>query len=300
MSRTWLSFLYTLTDTHVGAAGAEGAVDLPIVREATTELPFLPDTALKGVARHTPADLNAPVESYLFGRPLGQREAREGHSDVGHLSITQGHLLLYPLRCLQRPFVYATCPLLLGRLDRLCRSYGLQALPIAPSLLNDRGRVRVANEALFNQALVVEGRAWAGKDVQFEPDLVKLGQCLKTLFFTGEDSTAARVAQDLVLLPDEDFLMLVRTAPPVRARISIDPETGTTSGDKGNLWYEEMLPSDCLFWSIIDLDEKNAPAGTDRAPAALFKAIRHTQIGAGRSTGHGRAWWWDHEFKGKA
>lgn len=306
MTTTWLSFQYTLTETHVGAAGASGAVDLPIVREATTDLPFLTDTALKGVARHCGAALPDKVERFLFGRAIGDREMNEEQSDVGHLSFTQGHLLLYPLRSLQRPFLYATCPLLLSRLDRMTRAFlpkGGRPLEVGAELLKDNGRVRVADEQLFPKDLVVEGMAFAGKDVQLDPKLQAFGKALGALLPKDESATADRLAADLVLLPDEDFVHLLRTAPPVRARISIDEDTGTTSGRNGNLWYEEMLPADCLFWSLVELKdamgsdkqkEKTVPekAALDKGLTEIFEKLAHTQIGAGRSTGHGRAWWW--------
>ena len=43
--------IYLLAPTHVGTGQAAGAVDLPIARERHTGHPYLPATALKGVAR---------------------------------------------------------------------------------------------------------------------------------------------------------------------------------------------------------------------------------------------------------
>jgi len=299
-----LTFQYTLTETHLGGAGANGSVDLPIVRESTTELPFLPETALKGLARRVWPDegANEKVERYLFGRHLDDTGTSEERSDVGHLSFTQGHLLFYPLRSLQRPFVLATCPLLLSRFSRLTRSFGCEPAPpeVHERLQTiDNEQLWVAHPALADKDLVLEGIAWQGQQVRFQPELKTLARMLAEAFPDDESATAKRIEEDLVLVPDGDFVGMLGAAPPVRARISIDPDTGTTSGRRGNLWYEEMLPSDCLFWSIVSLASsrrESRPSGGELRSAVdeLFQAVRFSQIGAGRSTGHGRIWWWRH------
>jgi CRISPR-associated protein Cmr4 len=275
---TWLTFQYTLTETHLGGAGADGATDLPIVREANTDLPFLPDTALKGVARHLAGE--GPTTDSLFG----------SHKGVGKLTFTQGHLLLYPLRSLQRPYVYATSPLLLARLDRMLRAFFKDRPPLVvpKELLSDSRRARVTRDALHAKDLVVEGVAFGAADVELSLEAQRFAKALAALFPMGEEGTARRVELDLVVLPDADLVHLLRTAPPVRARIALDDNTKTTSGEGGNLWYEEMLPSDCLFWSVMSLRD----ARLADPVATLFGQLAQCQIGAGESTGHGRCWWW--------
>ncbi|MCC7020930.1 MAG: type III-B CRISPR module RAMP protein Cmr4 [Ardenticatenales bacterium] len=283
-----LTLQYTLTETHVGGAGAVGAVDLPIVREATTGLPFLPDTALKGVARDAGDRVkNEDLVNRLFG-PTG--EGTELHA--GSLVFTQGHLLAYPLRSLQRPYVYATCSLLLSRLDRLARAFGitLSNAKAWQGLLADDAAVRVGT-AFAPKALLLESCPFGS----LRPDAAvdALGDVLRGWMPADEGETGGRVKADLVVVPDADFTALVGSAAPVRARIRLDPETGTTSGTSGNLWYEEMLPTDCLFWSLIsERDERQNGKAVHDFQTLLMPSLRHTQIGGGMTTGHGRIWWW--------
>ena len=297
----WLTLLYTLTETHVGGSGASGATDLPIARESTTDLPFVPDTALKGVARDVAEEhMDRGVVDRLFGHGPNDAADTANASDsrAGQLSVAQGTMLLYPLRSLQRPYLYATSALLLDRLVRLTNAFelGLTNANAWAALLKDADHVRVASKRLHGAPLVMEGMAFGAGEVKHEPAATELAKAVAG-WFTGASRTptAQRVEDDLVVLPDVDMLHLVRTATPVRARIRLN-ERKTTTGDQGNLWYEEMLPSDCLLWSIFGLPSRTK--GDDRTAAVgdlekLIPKLDCVQIGGGETTGHGRCWWWD-------
>jgi CRISPR-associated protein Cmr4 len=294
----WLTLQYTLTETHVGGSGtAAGGIDLPFAREATTDLPFLPETALKGVVRDA-AERSPPGGEQVLARLLGWvgkdlLNSTEEGSQVGALSLTQGHLLLYPLRSLQRPFVYATSALLLSRLVRLAAAFDLPLEHKGWSrLLVDSDKVRVADAALATGPLILEQLAYRPAEVEHASEAAALGKLLAGWF--GADirgPTGARVGSNLVVLPDAELVQLLRSAAPVRARVKLN-ERKTTTGDGGNLWYEEMLPSDCLFWSMLSLRSQKDKKALSDAATELLGRLQHTQIGAGESTGHGRCWWW--------
>lgn len=283
MSQSWFSVLYNLTETHVGAAEALDAVDLPIVRESTTGLPILPETALKGVARERATRRMQTEVERLFG-------PEEGELRAGRLIFGQGQLLFFPLRALGRPFVHATCPLLLGRLDRLRRAFGLEAL-VPPELLPPPDRkVLVADEGLAGGDLLVERFGYKKHDLAHSPALGRLSARIAAVLPRGEEDTRKRLASDAILLPDPDFVALVRGALPVRARVRLDDETRTTSGGDGNLWFEEMLPSDCTFWTIIS--EREGKEDVSKPMSALIEALKPgVQLGGGETLGQGRCWW---------
>lgn len=288
---TWLTWQYTLTETHVGGAGAIGATDLPIAREATTGLPFLPDTALKGVAREAAERKPALKDvNRLFG--TAPESGGDAGAGVGAISFTQGSLLLYPLRALHTPFVYATCPLLIDRLVRMCDAMrsGLDTKAWS-SLLKDAPLLRAAGGS--KAMMMLEGSPFPADVVAPNDPAAKALAAWITGAFTGaRGPTGDRVKSSLVVLPDADFVRVVRNAPPVRARVSLDDETKTTTGKGGNLWYEEMLPSDCLFWSLSTLGRTSREGDRERVND-LFARVNACQIGAGESTGHGRIWWWN-------
>jgi CRISPR-associated protein Cmr4 len=326
--------IYTLTPTHIGAGQSTGAIDLPIAREALTGLPLLPSSALKGVAR----DLfeGAPGSSAdvvrLFGsappgsaeakrRAKEEREEKKNSEDdtskgadsserqtststsPGALIFHDGLLAAYPFRALHSPFVHATCPLLLERLERLSRALQLDIfnLPMAPELT-------VASE----KALEGGNRP---RTAALEDVVVKLGsvhgttkrwaEALASLLPPSEkDSvTGNRLREGLVVLPDDTFLHLIRTAPPVQARVQLTSGKTTdkfTTQDghteSGNLWYEETLPSDALFVSMIT--ERRVFTARSAAPSNAVRLFEvklaekgSVQIGGNETLGGGLCWW---------
>ena len=96
------------------------------------------------------------------------------------------------------------------------------------------------------------------------------------------------------MISDVDFSELIARVIPVRARIKLD-ENKTTSGQGGNLWYEEHLPPDCLFLSLVGERRQR-----DGMLAMLREHAEHlstVQIGGNETVGYGICWWggWDAE-----
>ncbi|MDX1982667.1 MAG: RAMP superfamily CRISPR-associated protein, partial [Bryobacteraceae bacterium] len=79
----------------------------------------------------------------------------------------------------------------------------------------------------------------------------------------------------------------------------INPETGTE--EEGNLWYEEYLPADCLFVSLIgerrQRQRPNRPSPSAKASLKDLKkepgrqALKVVQIGGNETVGHGLCYW---------
>lgn len=105
-------------------------------------------------------------------------------------------------------------------------------------------------------------------------------------------------AERTVLLSDDDFTDFVRHSTEVNARIRVDAETGTAADNA--LFTEEMLPSDCILYSLIffsgtHLPQKIRGQGSEqRRPASEvkneFKRIFDSdifQIGADSTLGKG-------------
>ena len=81
--------------------------------------------------------------------------------------------------------------------------------------------------------------------------------------------------------------MLARRLP-VRARIKLG-ENKTTSGDDGNLWYEEHVPSDCLFVSMIGA--RRGKMGALEKLQRRGDALEVSQIGGNETVGEGICFW---------
>ncbi len=299
-----LTGIYTLTPLHCGTGQTTGAVDLPIARDAVTGFPVLPPTTLKGVARDycMQGEMEEQTVNYLFGKSVEQidTEQRENEADVpisleaGALIFSEGRLLAYPVRSLNRPFLHVTCPMILDRLDRDLRALGVQGFIPQDwqkrEVKIEKNRAHVSDSLLAGKALVLE-------DVIFEPDEVteltvlnNIGRLFGELLPPEEKRTRSLLSEGLVLIPDEDFSDLMRRIVPVQARIKLEPGSKTSE----NLWYEEVLPSDCLFMTIIGerpgRGSSNGESAVEKFKDA-FGSLEQVQIGGNETVGCGLCRW---------
>ncbi len=326
-----LSIVYTLSQTHCGTGQASQAVDLPIAREASTGLPILPSTTLKGVARATiegtslepsgedskESKLSRKTLIELFGSELSDPDSskeKEGSSKLtaGALVVGEGHLLAYPFRALHQPLLFGTCPLLLERLDRALRAGGVSS-PLSEKREDLGSRdVLTALEAeagsdillatSHSGPVVVEDRIFSKENVKTSPVAAVAGEILAGYLPAQEARTAARLQRSVAILPDAVFCQIIARVPPVQARIKLT--SGKTTGpymnpetekeERGNLWYEETLPSDCLFWCLLQhrTGKPNLAGKTVlETLTELWTGLRHVQIGGNETVGQGQCFW---------
>lgn len=306
-----LTVIYTLTPTHCGTGQAVGAVDLPIAREKHTDLPVLPATTLKGVARDA-FERNAKDEGEkkkvggLFGPKIEPGGTGEEHH-AGRLVFCEGKLLAFPARSLNRPFFFVTARLLVERLSRDLRAFGFEALAAKARLPASAGAL-VAESAIAGKPLVVEDLVYDGAEVRAAPEVSTLGDLFSGFLPEKEKETQQRLRTSLLVLPDDDFLSLVQRAVPVQARIALtggkttdrwsNPETG--KDETGNLWYEEALPADCLFAAFVTerFQHRASNDKTGAKPGVEWKdfwdrrgQLASVQIGGNETVGYGRTWW---------
>ena len=229
-------------------ATALGTVDLPIQRERHTQWPVIPGSTLKGILRDVcrPADRNGQArEDWLaaFGP-----ETVEAEKHAGALSLTDARILAFPVRSLKGVFAWVTCPAVLERLRR--------DLNLART--NDNGLSRPTgppkDKALCheNGPLLVDGNKLVLEEFEFERtgDAGTVSDWIAKRGFGAEDKfTPERFKSHLVILHDDDFTHFVRHATEIVARVGLDYERKTVK--KGALFYEEFLPAETLFYSVV-------------------------------------------------
>jgi CRISPR-associated protein Cmr4 len=306
--------IYSIGPTHCGIGQAAGAVDLPIARDASTGFPILPATSLKGVARDflSRNNLKSNEINYLFGKELDLVSPES--LEAGALAFTEARLIAFPVRSCNQPFMHVTCPLILERLQRDLRALGITGfLPSDwQASRPEPGQAHVAAKNLSGTTVVLEDLVFPGNAVGCPGWVSALAKSLSELLPRGEAETRDRIHSSLAVIPDADFSDLIQRAIPVRARIKLtdgkttdtwrDPKTGETQ--KGNLWYEEYLPSDVLFISFIgerrqrqafhDAAEEKTENGSLSA-LGLFRKHQESfqvmQIGGNETVGHGICYW---------
>ncbi len=281
--------IQALTNLHCGTGQGVGDIDLPTAKEPATQFPLIPGSTIKGVLRdfHSrSAGADDKRVQAAFGPRLDNPEA-EGAASA--LMITDGRLLLLPVRAFAGVFAYVTCPLILRRFAQDLTFSGENPPPKIPALASQKDAlVSPESQNLVNDStlLLEELDLPARKD---NADWKSWCEFLQKRVFEEEWGKAV-AAPRLALIADEVFSFLCETALPVSARIRLDEKTGTVA--RGALWYEESVPSEAVFFGIL---AATASYGNGKLPKLTAEEVQtdfasgaHTlQFGGKATTGKG-------------
>ena len=281
-----LFHLHALSALHCGTGQSAGVVDLPIARARATQLPIVPGSSLRGVLRQQAgvsiADRDQKAVETLFG-PRSVSSDRGAFA--GALAIGDAHLLALPVRCLAGIVSFVTCPFILRRYARDLKRTGASPLPELPSGSEERTAETTSRSVnLVEQKLVLEdldlpARHHGAPEVWAE----RIARDVHPDDPHARDDFVARFA----IVPDDVMGFLAETATEVRARIRLDPDTGTAS--QGALWYEEHLPAETVLWGVLalsasnnDEDRRSADDLAEALPGSML-----LQLGGSTGVGHG-------------
>jgi CRISPR-associated protein Cmr4 len=263
-----LLFLHAQTSLHPGSGAALGTVDLPVQRERHTQWPTIPGSALKGILRDRCREIaaadyqddgpdvpekdrrsrrrkaNEDDESKLvavFGPGSVDRET----AHAGAVSLTDARLLAFPVRSLRGVFAWITCRAVLLRLGRDLAMAGLPPLPETPDLAGD-------DQALCSPISPL--RVAGNKLVLEEFDFTITGAADGVAGWiadhaSADPATRQRLRSHLAVLSDNQFTHFARHATEIVARVGLDYETKTVK--EGALFYQELLPAETLFYSVV-------------------------------------------------
>ncbi|WP_428937273.1 type III-B CRISPR module RAMP protein Cmr4 [Fontivita pretiosa] len=278
-----LLFVHAQTGLHPGSGTALGTVDLPIQRERHTQWPVIPGSTLKGILRDACRRSGGNnVDLFAAFGP----ETAEADKHAGALSLTDARILAFPVRSLKGVFAWVTCPAVLDRLKRDLNLGQIDAntlsLPTAPA----------RDKALCQQngPLLVDGNKLVLEEFEFEragdADAVATWVSQRAV---ADQATQKRLMSHLVVLHDDDFTHFVRHATEVVARVGLDYERKTVK--TGALFYEEFLPAETLFYSVV-LASASRREGPSKSAADILKYLGENlppilQIGGDETIGKG-------------
>ncbi|WP_295421675.1 type III-B CRISPR module RAMP protein Cmr4 [Sulfurovum sp.] len=252
----------TLSNLHVGAGDINfDIIDNQVQRDATTTLPTIHSSSLKGAFREAAGE-GSNYTSYIFGPDNSSNDSHQ----TGAFHFFEASLLAMPVRSNKKPYFLATSVgVLTSFLDFL------EDFEIAFD-----ENVKSALEALSKQTVE------EGNPLIFEKlDRVIL-EDLEAKVSTADVSALTEfLGQDIALFADEDLKALTL---PVLARNYL------VNGESKNLWYEEVVPKKSKFYFVIakpsNLDEADKKEKID-AFEKRFDTQKHVQIGANKSIGYG-------------
>lgn len=276
--KTRLFHLHALSALHCGIGQSVGVVDLPIARERATKLPMVPGSTLRGVLRDA---VEKQDVSALFG-PLNTDT--DADSFAGACSVGDAALLALPVRSLGGVVCYATSPFILGRYARDLRRAGIQP----PTISNVKPEcVAVAPDSVnqLEGKVVLEDLDLTATEKE-DPNFGEWANILAEAAHADDEEAQRDFTKRFAILPDDVMDFLSETGTEVRARIAIDPDTGTVK--PGALWYEENLPADSLLWGVFAV-AASLKKGDQRSEDELAKAVpADTILQIGGKAGVGR------------
>lgn len=277
--KTRLFHLHALSALHCGTGQSAGVVDLPIARAKATKLPMVPGSSLRGVLRDAVAQEDVAT---LFGPASIDSDA---NSFAGACAVGDATLLTLPVRCLAGVVCYATSPFILSRYARDLRRAGVQVPDVA-----DPGQSQVAvPQQSVNRVqgkVVLEDLDLTAKE---SDTVARWAEMLAGVAYPDDDDKEARedFTRRFAVLPDDVMDFLSETGTEVRARIAVNPDTGTVK--QGALWYEENLPAESLLWGVFAVTA-SLRQDDQRGEDELAKAVpscRLLQLGGKAGVGRG-------------
>lgn len=262
------------TPIHPGAGRSTGFVDLPVARESITEYPVIVGSSLKGALKDRARERWPPKKAEGKDEMVPSTEIAEAfgkQDDAGNLVVSDARLLLLPVRSLTGQYKWATCPYLLERLERDIQRSGHAANLKIPTIGKKPKKGAVLGAGTGK--IFLEEREFQISEKIDDNIIESLVQ------FLPNKASANRLAEQLIILHDDDFKWFASYGLPINARNVLDEDTKTSL----NLWYEETLPQDCLFYALF-LERGN---GAIDLVTTLAEESPYLQVGGNETVGQG-------------
>lgn len=219
----------TKTNLHVGSGDINfGIVDKQVQRDTITNLPVINASSLKGAIKdHFDEVIKNDTEtSQTFLKLFGDEESQ------GLLKYIDAKLLFLPLRSNKKPFYHVTSQSNLQEMKNFLNSMGINIS--------------------FDQIEDTENSIVIGN----EKDVVVEDVGCESVQMDIQDITSLFGIQNLAVFTDEDFNEAVSNLP-VIARNNLEE-------GKENLWYEEVVPRESIFYTVLNYYDNFNDSGADK------------------------------------
>jgi CRISPR-associated protein Cmr4 len=205
----------------------------------------------------------------------------------GSLSVNDAFLLCLPVRSYFATFAWLTSPFLLRRYQRalsMRESDVIQdsaaCLVTTTSRLSFKGKIYLED---FDLDATETANYWADR--------------IAAAVFPKETDDQKMFRERFAIVPDDVLAHCAQFCLDVRARVRIDPETGTAAMNM--LWYEEALPAETIAWGLMTTSPTRQASASrvsadnlmtwleDRLAPADGRGETLLQIGGGTTIGRG-------------
>lgn len=294
INKTSIPYLiHCLSPLHVGSGDSNyGIIDNLVQRDALTNHPIIHSSSLKGALREyftyrfESSALNGSetandLVQEIFGSDNVKRKDAQGNDierdhKAGLFDFDLGFLLSIPIRSSKMLYANVTTPALIRQFRNRLEQYNYGGQEGIKSILEKiqsfcddfkQLNIIVATDPEMENAVLEEF------DFKVE-DAKPVSSFIRKIF-----------GDNLVIMPDDKFKDLME-ALPVIARNKLE------NGQSVNLFYEEVVPRESRFFSIITTAHWRDRNNESQEAAAWFKTVMKDdeliQLGANASVGYGK------------
>lgn len=255
--------LTLITNLHMGSGETNfNFIDNQVQRDPITSYPNMHASGIKGALREhfdNLEDIEASFVTEIFGSENGV-----DNSQQGALSFIEGKLLAIPVRSNKKSYYLGTTKELIKTYLDFAKLLGKEIEDIDLNELNfDSKKIIFLNNEENN--LMIEGIE--SKEIKF----IKNNELKESL---------ERVLgiKDIVIFEEEFFKN------DIAAKLPVIPRNKLNNGKSENLWYEEVVPRESVFYTAI-IDSQNKTDKFEKLAEELEKNL--VQIGANATIGYG-------------
>jgi CRISPR-associated protein Cmr4 len=262
-------------------------VDLPVAREVTTKWPYIPGSTIKGVVRDA-AEGTPSLDTSLVVAAFGPRN---GELTAGALAFGDAKLVCLPVRSWRGTFAWLTCPLALARLDRDYRGAGLaMTVPPAPAIGEEAIAVPTGSVLCDGDGPVyLEEFDFRPAGAAERAAADALAGALAPVLFPASggvpDPWASLFVERFGVVSDDTFTFVAEHGTEIAPHIRLQEETKTVA--TGGFWYEEAVPAESVFVSLVIASGRNAAAASVGSVVKPAVANGLLQVGGHASGGRG-------------
>ena len=265
--------VHCLTNLHMGSGDINfNVIDNEVQRDPVLNTPTMYASGVKGALRDHFKAVAEDKVTEIFGSSI--KDSREGNRDKskpGSLKFLGGNILMQPVRAAKGPGTYflVTTKQLLYNWAECYKNF--KGTEIEPGLLEaiDSLNGNEVYSAFPPVDIKVEKKEHKAEKLGMISDVVK-----KALLHVIDANKYERV----LILPEKDFDMIHL---PVLARNQLD------NGISNNLWYEEVVPHEAVFYMAILAGESDESIEALDVFGEIIKNNPMVQFGGNATVGYG-------------
>lgn len=269
------TYFYTIkciTNLHVGTNNSNyGIIDNEVQKDEITNIPIINSSSIKGALREFfEVDMNknnSNMVTWIFG----PKQSKDKTSSEGNYKFFQADLLARPVRSNKKPFFLVLAPMVI---ESFLSRVELMKVKLEKKL-------EIEFEAL-KELKVENNKAYIFEDVSgviledIKADFNNTSRFEKIKEFLGN--------KNIALISDDDFKNLDL---PVIARNHLE------DGKSKNLWYEEIVPRESIFYFFVTRPTNIEPNDEDNKINPWKDQFNNSinsnnvQFGGNKSIGYG-------------